>query len=127
MERPIIKKQSRGYVKRDGMHPGGEWFSITTLHKKYIPVKSLIFDEAAAAWIHEHYGYDVLVDAYITSGYDKSTNYAGCEMDEFLEPEDFFKVTEDCPLLDAESRQALWERLDNIASDTDGYETYDAD
>lgn len=122
--RPTNKDHSHGYVKPDG-NPmtGGEWWSTTDLYKKFIPIDSLTDDEAVAAWLADKYGEDeVYIEAYITEGEDTSTNYYGYEVDEWFEPEDFFLATEECPLLTPETKQALLERLDNIAYDTNDYE-----
>lgn len=129
MKKAIIKRQARGYVKRDGMHPGGEWFSITSLCRKYIPMESVITDKVLAAWMSDHYGPQIFVEAYTTFGYDKSTNYAGCEMDEYLDPEDFYKVLGDYYDYDIpdDVLRDIQARLDEIASDTDGYEPYEID
>lgn len=127
MERPLIKKHSHGYVKPDG-NPmtGGEWWSTTALYNKFIPIDSLTDDEAVAAWLADRYGdEDVYVEAYITEGEDTSTNSYTCEVEEIFEPEDFLKATEECPLLTPETKQALLERLDTIAYDTDNYEPYE--
>lgn len=121
--RPTIKNSSHGYVKPDG-NPmtGGEWWSITALYKKFIPIDSLTDDEAVAAWLADKYGDEaVYVEAYITEGEDKTTNCYTFEVEEIFEPEGLFLATEECPLLTPETKQALWERLDNIAYDTDDY------
>lgn len=122
--RPIIKDHSHGYVKPDG-NPmtGGEWWSTTALYNKLIPIDSLTDDEAVAAWLADKYGdEEVYVEAYIIESEDTSTNGYTFEVDEWFEAGKFFEITEQCPLLTAETRQALWERLDNIAYDTDDYE-----
>lgn len=124
--RPIIKSESHGYVKPDG-NPmtGGAWSSITFLAHKEIPIESLTADQEVTAWLTEHYGEETIyMEAYITSGYDKSTNYVGCEVDEWFDDNAFCNLIEECPLLTQEQKTDLVDELDLIASDTDGYTAY---
>ena len=125
--RPIIKRESHGYVKPDG-NPmtGGAWFSITFLAHKFIPVESLTADPDVVAWLKDFYANEaVFVVAYITSGYDKSTNYEGVEVEEWFDEDDFNDVIEECSLLTQEEKTAIWNKLDELANDPDGYTPYD--
>ena len=124
--RPIIKSESHGYFKPDG-NPmtGGKWASITFLAHKEIPIESLTDNKEVTAWLTTHYCDDsICVDAYLTSGYDTSTNYAGCEVDEWFDDDAFCHFVEECPLLTQEEKTDLVDTLDLIASDTDGYTAY---
>lgn len=124
--RPTIKSEHRGFAPNlgNGM-VGGEVYDCTALYKKFIPIDSLTDDEAVQAWFSQRINDDTIkVEAYITDGYDRSCNCDIFEIDEVFEPENFFLATEECPLLSPETKQALWERLDAIAYDTDNYEPY---
>lgn len=126
--RPIIKNESHGYVKPDG-NPmtGGKWYSITYLAHKNITIASLTDDPAVRAWLTERNGGNpsFVMDAYICYGKDNATNYEGYEMDEYFAGR-ITKDIADCPLLNDETRLALWDKLDEIANDPDGYTAYES-
>lgn len=125
--RPIIKNESHGYVKPDG-NPmtGGKWSSITYLAHKEIPIESLTASPEVVAWLTEHHCEEsIFVEAYLTSGYDTSTNYVGCEVDEWFDDNAFGNIVEECPLLTDEQKTAIWNKVDDIANDPDGYTPYD--
>lgn len=121
--RPTIKSERRGFAPNlgNGM-VGGEWYECTALYYKLIWIEELNDDEAVQGWLSQRIGDDsIKVEAYISEGYDRSTNSDFFEVQEIFEPDDFFLATEECPLLTPETKQALWERLDNIAYDTNDY------
>ena len=122
--RPTIKSVHRGYAPNYGNGMvGGEFYDCTALYYKLIWIEELTDDEAVQAWLSQRINDDsIKVEAYITDGYDRSCNCDIFEIDEVFEPEDFLKATEECSLLTPETKQTLWERLDNIAYDTDNYE-----
>lgn len=122
--RPTIKDHSHGYVKPDG-NPmtGGEWWSTTALYKKFIPIDSLTDDEAVAAWLADKYGDEaVYVEAYITEGEDKTTNYYDFVVDEWFDDKGFEEAVNLCPLLTEGKRAEIMGALDLMATDTDDYE-----
>ena len=129
MNKPIIKSQSSGYVKPDG-NPmtGGRWESCTSLWYKHIALSRLTDDMAVRDWLAQRLGAeDVKVEAYIIYTKDETTNYFGFELDDVFEPESFFNATDDCPILTTKAKGEIWERLEDIASDIDGYEPYEID
>ena len=134
--RPLIKNYRSGYAPNDGNGMvGGAWWGCEHLAyaEAYITDFIELPDEESimsrwpkiADWFREKN--DVVIEAYIEIGEDKSTNYSGCEVDEVFYPEDFDETVNDCPYLSEQEKRDTIKKFREFVDrlDTEDFEFYD--
>ena len=110
----------------------GAWGGADVLHYKVIDIDNLLDDctDEAYGWFYAKlYGEMCFtIDAYFRCGYDNSTGVSSfADFDEWFPNEEIDKLIDECPFLNAETREALHGQIEKEAEDENGYEPYEID
>lgn len=136
--RPKIKNYHKGYASNDGNGMvGGKWWGCERLAYKTVYITDHIdipvHDDFGARWdkvVDWFDGKDELViEAYIEIGEDKSTNYSAYDLDEVFYPDEFDDLVGLCPYLSDPEREDAITKFRSFVDELDAgdFELYELD
>ena len=114
---------------------GGRYAGATVLFYHDISLWDFLDDlpdeiyDSVYAWFADEIGEEIRVEAYFDCGYDESVGLSEyCDLDEKFDPDqEVYDAIEKCPLLTAEQKAQLREKLDKMVEDLDddAYKQYE--